>query len=125
MFGIGTTELLLILVVALIVLGPKKLPEIARSLGKGLAEFRRVSTDFQRSINLEVEQDEMKRRKQEAENRLFPDNKTPSDAHDAQSLKPDAMTGQSFTPDNAPGASPAPAAEREQQAPSPQSLERI
>jgi TatA/E family protein of Tat protein translocase len=46
MFGIGMPELLLILAVALIVLGPKKLPELARALGKGLAEFRRATEDL-------------------------------------------------------------------------------
>jgi len=53
MFGIGMTELLVILAVALIVIGPKKLPELARSLGKGLAEFRRASTEMRREF-LEV-----------------------------------------------------------------------
>jgi Tat protein translocase TatB subunit len=52
-FGIGMTELLVILTVALIVLGPKKLPELARSLGKGLAEFRRASSEMRREF-LEV-----------------------------------------------------------------------
>ncbi|MGM0423769.1 MAG: Sec-independent protein translocase protein TatB [Thermodesulfobacteriota bacterium] len=53
MFGIGTTEVLVILVVALLVIGPSKLPEVARSLGKGLAEFKRMSSDVKRSIDLE------------------------------------------------------------------------
>jgi Tat protein translocase TatB subunit len=44
MFGIGITELLVILVVALIVLGPQRLPEVAKALGKGLAELRRASS---------------------------------------------------------------------------------
>lgn len=44
MFGIGTPELLVILVVALVVLGPKRLPEVARALGKGLAELRRATS---------------------------------------------------------------------------------
>ena len=43
MFGIGTPELLVILVVALIVLGPERLPEIARALGKAMAELRRAT----------------------------------------------------------------------------------
>ena len=50
MFGIGMTELLVILVLALLVLGPKRLPEMARSLGRGLAEFRRASTDIRREF---------------------------------------------------------------------------
>jgi Tat protein translocase TatB subunit len=53
MFGIGMTELLVILTIGLVVIGPKKLPELARSLGKGLAEFRRASTDMRREF-LEV-----------------------------------------------------------------------
>ena len=46
MFGIGMPELLLILALALIVLGPKKLPELARALGKGMAEFRRATDEL-------------------------------------------------------------------------------
>lgn len=58
MFGIGSTELLVILVVALIVLGPKSLASVSRSLGKAMGEFRRVSTDFQRTLNMEAAQEE-------------------------------------------------------------------
>ena len=58
MFGIGSTELLLILVVALVVLGPKSLAGFARSLGKLMGEFRRVSTEFQRTLNVETAQAE-------------------------------------------------------------------
>jgi len=50
MFGIGMTELMVIFVIGLLVLGPKRLPELARSLGKGLAEFRRASNDLRRGF---------------------------------------------------------------------------
>ena len=56
MFGtLGGPELFLILVIALIVFGPKKLPEIGKNLGKMIGEFRRASNDFQRTIEQEVE----------------------------------------------------------------------
>lgn len=61
MFGLGTTEILVILVVALLVLGPQKLPGIAKTLGKTLGEFRRVSSEFQRTLNEEVEQEARKK----------------------------------------------------------------
>ena len=59
MFGIGMPELLLILGLALIVLGPKKLPELAKALGKGLAEFRRATDELKeefRQIEREVDE---------------------------------------------------------------------
>jgi Tat protein translocase TatB subunit len=50
MFGIGMTELMVIFVIGLVVLGPKRLPEMARSLGRSLAEFRRASNDMRREF---------------------------------------------------------------------------
>jgi Tat protein translocase TatB subunit len=56
MFGtLGGPEIFLILVVALIVFGPRRLPEIGKSVGKMLAEFRKASNDFKRTIEDEVE----------------------------------------------------------------------
>ncbi|MGL4722659.1 MAG: twin-arginine translocase TatA/TatE family subunit [Desulfovibrionaceae bacterium] len=54
MFGIGTGELILIFIVALIILGPQKLPEIASKLGRAYGTFRRLSTQFQRTLNSEI-----------------------------------------------------------------------
>ena len=67
MFGIGSTELLVIILVALVVLGPKSLTGITRSLGKAVGEFRRVSTEFQRTLNAEVDQAAEEDRKKAAE----------------------------------------------------------
>ena len=56
MFGtLGGPEIVLILVIALIVFGPRKLPEIGKTMGKMLAEFRKASSDFKRTIEDEVE----------------------------------------------------------------------
>ncbi len=53
MFGIGMPELILILVVALVVVGPRKLPEMARSLGKAMGEFKKATGEMNRAINFD------------------------------------------------------------------------
>jgi len=61
MFGIGTPELLVILAVALIVIGPKKLPDLAKSLGRALGEFKRATSDLKHSIEQETGLDEVRK----------------------------------------------------------------
>jgi Tat protein translocase TatB subunit len=61
MFGtLGGPELFLIFVVGLIVFGPRKLPEIGKTLGKMISEFKRASSDFQRTVEEEVENERLK-----------------------------------------------------------------
>jgi len=55
MFGIGTTELMVILILALIILGPKKLPELAKSLGRSMSELRRVTDELRETVEEEME----------------------------------------------------------------------
>ena len=53
MFGLGMPEILLILALALIIIGPKKLPDLAKTLGKAMGEFKNAAQDFKNSINIE------------------------------------------------------------------------
>lgn len=58
MFGIQPQELLVILVVALIVVGPKKLPELGRSLGKGLRELRKAQDEVRKTVQVNLDEEE-------------------------------------------------------------------
>jgi sec-independent protein translocase protein TatA len=61
MFGsIGMPELVIILVIALIIFGPRKLPELGRSLGKSIGEFRRASNELRSTLEEEIRIEEQK-----------------------------------------------------------------
>ena len=58
MFGIGTPEIIIIIVVALLIFGPSKLPELGKSLGKGLREFKKATTELKEQANPLHDEDE-------------------------------------------------------------------
>lgn len=90
MFGsIGMPELIIILVIALIIFGPRKLPELGKSLGRSLNEFKKASTDLQNTLEQEIKIEEQKeaaaRHKAEEDTAA---SATASDDHDDQTAPP-------------------------------------
>ena len=61
MLGIGMPEIIVILVVVLVVFGPKKLPDLAKSIGRGMAEFKKATQDLKASLNMDEEIQEIKK----------------------------------------------------------------
>jgi len=73
MFGsAGIGEIILIFIVVLLLFGPKKLPEIGRSIGKALGEFKRATNDLKRALEEEVAADELKQTRREIEEAVRP-----------------------------------------------------
>lgn len=104
MFGIGSTELIVILLVALIVLGPKNLAGISRTLGRIMGEFRRVSTDFQRTLNAEAAADDLREKEEKRKKELAASQATQPAAMtdamaqaEASSAKPEAKSANAET----------------------------
>jgi sec-independent protein translocase protein TatB len=97
MFGIGMPELILILAVALIVIGPKKLPDLAKSLGRALGEFKRATNDLKESIQsqagLDDVRDSFKEVKTDLRNALTLEDEPPAPIDAAES-----QPGQTDTP---------------------------
>ena len=88
MFGVGGPELLIICLVALIVIGPKKLPEMLRSLGKGVAEFKRVGNDVKSTLDQAVSKAESEARKREVDEEMAR-RKAEKAKADAEGAKPE------------------------------------
>lgn len=98
MFGIGMTELMVVLVVALLVLGPKRLPEIARSLGRGMAEFRRASSDLRASLTASLDEERAPQPPPQAKAEPVP----PQEARGASDPAPRSEVQPSEVPDGNP-----------------------
>ncbi|MFZ7124838.1 MAG: twin-arginine translocase TatA/TatE family subunit [Desulfobacterales bacterium] len=107
MFGIGMPELFLILAIALIVIGPKKLPDVARSLGRAMNEFRKATREIKDSLDINDDLKEVRESFKDLNSDIrgsLDDRTAPSDA----SGKADDETEASKTPPNAPAAEKTP-----------------
>jgi len=93
MFGIGFPELLLIMAIALIVLGPKRLPDLARALGRGFSEFKRATEELKQTFEAETRAEEF-RRPQDAPGKLTPPGALQNDyPEEANPVEPEPDTG--------------------------------
>jgi TatA/E family protein of Tat protein translocase len=112
MFGIGPLELVVILVVALLVFGPKRVPELARTVGRGLAEFRRASQDLRQTLALDELQQDLRRDLTGNQTIHRPKNQPAQAGDDVDSgEKPAADTSSTDTAGDAGGATDVPAQE--------------
>ncbi|MBN1664109.1 MAG: twin-arginine translocase subunit TatB [Deltaproteobacteria bacterium] len=84
MFNIGVPELMVIAVVALLIVGPKKLPDLAKSLAKGLAEFRKAADDVTSTVKDSLKADDLKTDLDDLKNSLLYGKKDDDHPHDNQ-----------------------------------------
>ena len=116
MFGpLGFPELIFILVLALLIFGPKRLPEIGRTIGRGMAEFRKASTDLKRTINTELALDEPVAPpvRPWSEPAAIPSNTESRSSHSgwSQAMEPPLEAAEPTEPDDLPPPEPQPEAE--------------
>lgn len=104
MFNIGSQELLVILIIALIVVGPQRLPELSRSIGKGLREFRKVQDEVKDMVKIDLEPEKTPVRRAPASPTAPGVHRTPKPAP-----PPSAETGPSTSPEGT-GTEPPPVA---------------
>ena len=108
MFGIGVPELILILIVGLVVFGPGKLPEIARSVGKGVREFKKATNAFSQAINAPMETPVQQQSTQPVQQQPVQTQTAPPSHQSMEASAQQAATTPNITPEAGPAPAPKP-----------------
>lgn len=108
MFGIGVPELILILIVGLVVFGPGKLPEIARSVGKGVREFKKATNAFSQAINAPMETPVQQQSTQPVQQQPVQTQTAPPSHQSMEVSAQQAATTPNITPEAGPAPAPKP-----------------
>ena len=116
MFGIGMPELILIAVVALIVLGPKKLPDLAKSMGRAVREFKKATSELKETLQVDSEFSEVKKAFTEFESDVNKTIQTGDGGADTPAVSAAAAAG---------AVSAAPAIAASETAPEPKAAEKL
>ena len=107
MFGIGMPELMVILVIALLVVGPKRLPDLAKTVGKGLSEFRKATEGATETLKESLRVDELKQDIEDIKESFLSD-KSPHDAGPAPPKIDEGKKADSLSHDDTAKDSPKP-----------------
>jgi TatA/E family protein of Tat protein translocase len=102
MFGIGMPEMILILAIALIVIGPKKLPDLAKSLGRAMNEFKKATREIKESMDIDGDLKDVKKSLDD----LNADVKDAVDLNPLKSAQPEAPAENAAPEDNPPAETP-------------------
>ena len=80
MFGIGTTELIIIMFIILLIFGAKKLPELAQGLGKGIREFKKASNDIQEELSMNKPEEQIRSKTDDKKDEMKSEEKEKKDS---------------------------------------------
>jgi len=98
MFGIGMQELIIIAIIALLVVGPKRLPDLAKSLGKGFSEFKKAAEDVTEGVKSSLQADDLQKEAEELKDSVAGNEKDADEKEKDPDSKPETASAPSQKP---------------------------